>query len=119
VERKSLYIDATVATAEDFNFLKALKLNLRIWTDTALFHGLTYDQGVATDHFFRDSLASMADRLQDRDNVIISMKRSAGRSSMTSIRTSTSSSIWTACALARNDIGSTGSSARTWCFWRP
>jgi hypothetical protein len=73
VERKSLYIDATVATAEDFNFLKALKLNLRIWTDTALFHGLTYDQGVATDHFFRDSLASMADRLQDRDNVIISM----------------------------------------------
>jgi len=61
-------------TRQDFNFLKALKLNLRVWTDTALFDSLAYDQGVASDHFFRDDLASMADQLQDKDSGIISLK---------------------------------------------
>jgi hypothetical protein len=70
VEKKSLFIDATVATEADFNFLKALKLNMRVWTDTALFESLTYDTGVAKDHFFRDNLAAMVDQFQADGNVL-------------------------------------------------
>lgn len=63
VQREAIYIDTTIAAVHDQEFLKALKLNITIWTDVRLFEGLAYDDSEAADHFFRDALSSMADLL--------------------------------------------------------
>jgi hypothetical protein len=53
-------------------FLKSLKINRRIWTDTALFDGLPYDVGTQTDHLFRGTLSTMLERMVDQSGELLS-----------------------------------------------
>jgi hypothetical protein len=68
--KESLFIDATVATEADHNFLKALNMNMRVWTDTDLFQSLDYDTNEAKDHpyveifRFLDGVRSGEDRFR-------------------------------------------------------
>ncbi len=61
LEREALFIDASVASDDDLSFLKAVKLNALVWRMASLFDQVPYDDEEAKDHFFKDSLASMAD----------------------------------------------------------
>ena len=70
MEREALFIDATVAADDDFAFLKTLKLNSQVWTDTALFDGVPYAQENSTDHFFKDALRSMAEQVTSKDTTM-------------------------------------------------
>lgn len=70
MELEALFIDATVAADDDFVFLKTLKLNSQVWTDTALFEGVPYAQANATDHFFKDALRSMAEQVTSKDSTM-------------------------------------------------
>lgn len=70
LEREAMYIDANFATPSDFTFLKALKLNILVWTDTDLFKNVAYDSSEALDHFYKDELISMADSFYEKDRVM-------------------------------------------------
>jgi len=70
LERKAMFFDAQVAESTDFDFLKALKLNISVWTDTSLFKDLDYDDDQATDHFYKDDLISMADSFFTDEHVM-------------------------------------------------
>jgi hypothetical protein len=70
LEREAMYIDAKFATRSDFAFLKAIKLNIGVWTDTDLFKRVTYDSSEASDHFYRDELISMADSFFDESTAM-------------------------------------------------
>jgi hypothetical protein len=70
LEREAMYIDAKFATPNDFTFLKALKLNISVWTDTDLFKNIGYDSSLATDHFYKDDLISMADSFFEGDRAM-------------------------------------------------
>jgi hypothetical protein len=75
-----------LATVRERSFLKAIRLNVAIWTDVRLFKGLDYDDAESTDHFFRDALNSMADSLFETDPAMSSTS-SLWRSKRRSIHT--------------------------------
>lgn len=70
LEREAMYIDANFASPGDFTFLKALKLNILVWTDTDLFKNVAYDSSEAMDHFYKDELISMADSFYTEEGVM-------------------------------------------------
>lgn len=71
IERDMIYLDTTIATKEDLEFIKFLRLFPQLMCDTRLFSGLEYDSDNATDHFFKNHLEQMSE-LFIKDGDIIS-----------------------------------------------
>jgi hypothetical protein len=63
VEREMFFLDTTVATREDLNFVKYLRLLNQVMCDTELFANLDYETANATDHFFKNEFYSMSEAL--------------------------------------------------------
>jgi hypothetical protein len=61
-EKEMCYLDATIASPSDLDFVTYLRLFQTILCDVQLFKGLEYDDYCASDHFFRNDLQEMADK---------------------------------------------------------
>lgn len=61
VEEEMVYLDSTVASKQDLNFVKFLKLFPQILCDVALFDDLDYNNEYAKDHFFKNELLHVCD----------------------------------------------------------
>lgn len=70
VEREMIYLDSTIATRQDLNFVKYLKLFPHLMCDVALFDGLDYNTEFAKDHFFRNDLLHICDQFCSENGVI-------------------------------------------------
>jgi pimeloyl-ACP methyl ester carboxylesterase len=66
--REAVYIDAAVATKGDWAFVKAVKLNLDIWSEVGLFEGLGYSGDFAADHFFSGQIDSLVDAFTNSEH---------------------------------------------------
>ena len=54
IETQMVFLDATVASSADINFIKFLRILNQVMCDTVLFKGLDYNDFYATDHFFKN-----------------------------------------------------------------
>jgi hypothetical protein len=63
IEREMVYLDTTVSTKEDLDFIKYLRLLPQVFCDLYLFEGFDYDKNYASDHFFKNDFELMADCL--------------------------------------------------------
>jgi len=63
VETQMVFLDATVASSTDINFLKFLRILSQIMCDTLLFKDLDYDDYYATDHFFKNDFNPLLSHL--------------------------------------------------------
>ena len=70
INKNMMFLDTTIATNEDLNFLKFLRLFRRLATDVGLFGTLKYDDSKQTDHFFINILDTMADAMIIQDKEI-------------------------------------------------
>jgi hypothetical protein len=61
IEKEMVYLDTTVASRTDLNFVKFLRVFSQMMCDVVLFKGLPYDNSYATDHFFRNDFDHMCD----------------------------------------------------------
>jgi pimeloyl-ACP methyl ester carboxylesterase len=66
--REAMFIDATVATKEDWAFVKAVRLNLDVWSDVSLFAGLEYSSSRASAHFFSGAMSNLTEALCDPES---------------------------------------------------
>ncbi|WP_299111930.1 hypothetical protein [uncultured Winogradskyella sp.] len=69
IEKQMIYLDTTIATKDDLNFIKYIKVFPQIMCDLALFKGENYDSNNASDHFFRNSFQNIALILVKGDEV--------------------------------------------------
>lgn len=69
-ERESIYLDSTLSVEDDLYFVKYIKTMQNIFSDTAIFNGINYESEYATDHFFKDDLASMTEFMITETGVI-------------------------------------------------
>jgi len=72
LESKLIYLDTTISTKEDMEFLKFLKLFPEVFCEYHLFDGTgyTYKDGHPTDHFYRNDFDEMTSVLIEGDNVM-------------------------------------------------
>ncbi len=63
-EEEMVYLDSTVSTEKDLDFIKFLKILPQIMCDTALFEGLTYNNSHDTDHFFKNDFHTILGQIQ-------------------------------------------------------
>ena len=59
-EAETFYIDSRIAEKSDFDFLSTIKLLQKAATDVTLFKGMGYDDSESKDHFFSDTLRTIA-----------------------------------------------------------
>ncbi len=70
IEEEMIYLDTTIASKEDMEFIKFLRVFPEIMYDIdLLFKGYDYDANYQTDHFFRNNLETMAGALFQGDSV--------------------------------------------------
>jgi len=60
IEDEMVYLDTTIASREDMEFMKFLRLFPGVLCDLVLTDGFEYDPFHETDHFFKNSLEHMA-----------------------------------------------------------
>lgn len=60
IEGEMVYLDSTVATKQDLNFVKYLKLFPQLMCDVALFDGLDYNGEYSKDHFLKTTCSIIA-----------------------------------------------------------
>jgi hypothetical protein len=70
IELELVYLDSTVSTKKDLEFLKYLKLFPQIFSDTELFEGTGYNQSMATDHFFSDEFRELVSKMSKDDRLL-------------------------------------------------
>ena len=70
IESRMVHLDTTIASKDDLNFVKFLRLLTQIQCDLELFRGLDYDKSYATDHFFHDNFLHMCDCVSNDDKVL-------------------------------------------------
>jgi hypothetical protein len=70
VETDMVFLDTTIATRKDLDFIKFLRLFTQIMCDVVLFKGLDYDHYYATDHFFQNDFIHMCKCCWKDDGVI-------------------------------------------------
>jgi hypothetical protein len=63
IEQEMVYLDTTISTKEDLDFIKYLRLLPQVFCDLYLFEGFDYDKNYASDHFFKNDFELMADCL--------------------------------------------------------
>ena len=56
IENELIHLDTTIATTEDFEFIKFIRFYGRIFSDTAFFKGFEYDYNNQTDHIFKNNI---------------------------------------------------------------
>lgn len=61
IEKDMVYLDTTIATKEDLEFIKFLRLFPQIMCDTRLYAKVEYNYNDATDHFFKNHFEKMSD----------------------------------------------------------
>jgi hypothetical protein len=72
-EAETFYVDSRIAEQTDFDFLSATKLLQKAATDVTLFKGMDYDDFESKDHFFSDTLRTIADSCW-KDGRFLSLK---------------------------------------------
>ncbi|WP_282354624.1 hypothetical protein [Pseudomonas sp. PS01303] len=70
IDLELVYLDSTVSTEKDLDFLKYLKLFPQIFSDTEIFKGTGYNQSVATDHFFSDEFREFVREMSSDDKIL-------------------------------------------------
>ena len=70
IDLELVYLDSTVSTKKDLDFLKYLKLFPQIFSDTEIFKGINYNPSVATDHFFSDEFRELVSKMSSNDNLL-------------------------------------------------
>lgn len=65
-----IYLDSTVSTKKDLEFLKYLKLFPQLFSDAEIFKGASYDRSVGTDHFFSDEFRELVRVMYHDDKVL-------------------------------------------------
>jgi len=70
IESDMVHLDTTIASKDDLNFVKFLRLFTQTQCDLELFKGIKYDKAYAKDHFFHNNFQHMCDRLLDGGKVI-------------------------------------------------
>ncbi|OPY64651.1 MAG: hypothetical protein A4E62_02817 [Syntrophorhabdus sp. PtaU1.Bin002] len=70
VEIQMVYLDATVASRDDLNFLKFLRLFEQTMCDTVLFEGLKYNSFYSRDHFFKNNFVHMCECFWKNDEIM-------------------------------------------------
>jgi hypothetical protein len=70
VESQMIYLDGTIASRDDLNFLKFLRLLDQIMCDAALFTGLEYDDNISRDHFFKNNFVHMCECFWKNDEIM-------------------------------------------------
>lgn len=69
VEKELIFLDTTIATKEDLEFVKFIKILKRVMQDQDLFSGFEYSDPVLKDHLFRDNIDEMSYVLIENNNV--------------------------------------------------
>ena len=70
VESQMVFLDTTIASKDDLNFVKFLRLFSQTMCDVELFTGLGYDASHAKDHFFRNDFIHMSQCFLDKESII-------------------------------------------------
>lgn len=70
IDLELVYLDSTVSTKKDLDFLKYLKLFPQIFSDTEIFKGTGYNQSVASDHFFGDEFRELVSKMSNDDKLL-------------------------------------------------
>lgn len=63
IETEMVYLDTTIATKNDMEFIKFLRLFPQLLCDLTLFKGFDYDSNYQTDHFFANNLDYMSESI--------------------------------------------------------
>jgi hypothetical protein len=71
IESKLIFLDTTIATKDDLNFVKYLNFFPQLFQDTDLFDGFNYDSNYSTDHIFRDTFEELYSCLI-KDEIVMS-----------------------------------------------
>jgi len=75
IEKDMIYLDTTIASKEDLEFIKFLRLLPQLLCDTKLFSGQEYDSDSPEDHFFRNRFEQMVELFIDKDDDVISYSK--------------------------------------------
>ena len=70
IDLELVYLDSTVSTKKDLEFLKYLKLFPQFFSDTEIFKGTGYNQSVTTDHFFSDDFRELIGKMSSNDKML-------------------------------------------------
>lgn len=70
VELDLVFLDSTVSTKKDLEFLKYLRLCRQFFCDAGVFKGLSYDDSKDTDHFFGDDFGVIISKMNRDDGLI-------------------------------------------------
>lgn len=70
IDLELVYLDSTVSTKKDLDFLKYLKLFPQIFSDTEIFKGTGYNQSADTDHFFSDEFREFVREMISDDKML-------------------------------------------------
>ncbi|PIB47520.1 hypothetical protein AOA59_00420 [Pseudomonas sp. 2822-15] len=70
IDLELVYLDSTVSTKKDLDFLKYLKFFPQIFSDTEIFAGTGYNPSVATDHFFSDEFRELVREMSSDDRML-------------------------------------------------
>jgi hypothetical protein len=108
MEQEAYFIDTTVAADTDLNFLKALKLNRQVWTDTELFR--RWDTTAVRLRTISLLINSLPWRTVSEHNPLPPLRH---KSESRATRMSISLSSWTDCALRRHATATIGSCVRS------
>lgn len=69
-EKDMVFLDSTIASNKDLDFVKFLKLLPQVMCDAALYDGLGYNHSHDTDHFFLNNFQSILDQVHSQDGVL-------------------------------------------------
>jgi hypothetical protein len=70
VESEMVYLDTTIASKDDLDFVKCLRMFTQTMCDCELFAGIDYDTSYAKDHFFRNNFVHMHQCFLSGDGVV-------------------------------------------------
>jgi hypothetical protein len=70
VESEMVYLDTTIASKDDLDFVKCLRIFTQTMCDADLFAGLNYDNSYAKDHFFRNNFIHMHQCFLSSDGIV-------------------------------------------------
>lgn len=69
-ERELIYIDVTLSDKKDLDFIKYIKVMKNIICDASILDGTGYDAENATDHFFKNDLISLIEKMYINSSVM-------------------------------------------------
>lgn len=69
IDKQMIYLDTTIASKDDLNFIKYLQVFPQIMCDSSLFKGFEFDQNSSKDHFFRNDFEDITLILVNGDTV--------------------------------------------------